>query len=349
MSTWRTILLTEKEADVVVRLMRRCFEEYVAKYNKRKYPPGIYQDLLKSFCLVSQVSPGDIRTAILWKFGHLGKKRIPSHHEQLILCLQRQWPALSPTLNGPIVEVFTNLKKALGGRDPFITTAFLAHLLRPREVPIIDQHNFRAMNHYCAAVRAGWRLTSKPRTYEDVAMLSSFLSDVKSRWAAADQATVPDERRLDLFLMMYGKALKVHKPPPARVSTKARPHGPQTRSPSDPGTRIRLPFGGSERCFDANALVRQVIGSGSNHILQGQINCGLSAHRKPRSLDVWLRRNFAANPDIKQAVNEVVNQLVATGLFEEGTFLCPDSGRMCKGIRLVSNIKHDRLIVSEPI
>ena len=39
-------------------------------------------------------------------------------------------------------------------------------------------------------------------------------------------------------------------------------------------------------------------------------------------------------PDTKQAVNEVIQQLVATGDFEEGCFLCPDSGRMCKGIRL---------------
>jgi len=336
----RTILLTEEEADVVVELMRQCFEEHVAKYNEQKYPPRIYEDLRRVFGLVSQVSVGDIRTAVLWKFGHLGKKRIPRHHERLIWSLQRQWPALCPSLSGPTVEVFTNLKNAIGGRDPFITSAFFVHLLRPREVPIIDQHNFRAMNHYCATVRAGWRLKSKPRTYEDLATLSSFLSDVRSRWAAVDQSTVPDERRLDRFLMMYGKALKAHKPPPPRVPPKPPPHGrSETRNPNDSGTRIRLPFGGSKHYFDANDLVRHLIESGRNHIIQGQTNCGLSAHRKPHSLDIWLRRNFADNPDTKQAVNEVVNQLVSTGLFEEGTFLCPDSGRMCKGIQLVSNVR----------
>lgn len=336
--TGRAILLTEEEADVVVALMRQCFEEHVAKYNEKKYSPAIYEDLRRAFGLVRQVSDCNIRKAVLWKFGHLGKKRIPRHHEQLISNLQRQWPALCSTLTGPIVEVFTNLKNAIGGRDRFITTAFFLHLLKPSEVPIIDQHNFRAMNHYCGTVRPGWRLKSKPRTYEDLATLSSFMSDIRFRWASIDKSTAPDERKLDKFLMMYGKALK------ASTRPRVPPRPPQhcrleNGNVNDSATRIRLPFGGKRQYFDANNLVRYLIESGRNHIIQGQVNCRLSAHPKPNSLDVWLRRNFADNSDVKQAVNEVMSQLVSTGLFEEGTFLCPDSARMCKGIRLVHNTK----------
>jgi len=104
-------------------------------------------------------------------------------------------------------------------------------------------------------------------------------------------------------------------------------------------TSITLPFGGSEAKFDVVKLVEHIKDSGRDYIIQGQINCALSVHRKPRSLDVWLRRNFAANHDAKQAVNDVIDQLVSTGLFEVGQFRCPDSGRSCKGIKLVKKAR----------
>ena len=101
---------------------------------------------------------------------------------------------------------------------------------------------------------------------------------------------------------------------------------------------IRLPFGGPDAKFDVDRLVEHLKDSGREFIIQGQAHRALSVHPKPRSLDVWLRRNFASNPDIKQAVNEVIDQLVSTALFEKGQFVCPDSGRLCKGIKLVKGI-----------
>ena len=98
---------------------------------------------------------------------------------------------------------------------------------------------------------------------------------------------------------------------------------------------IPLPHGGPGAAFDAADLVRHVQSSGRDYIIQGQINCKLDDHRKPSSLDVWLRKNYAATPDTKQAVNQVVKALVETGLFKvERNLICPDSGRPCKGLRL---------------
>jgi len=74
---------------------------------------------------------------------------------------------------------------------------------------------------------------------------------------------------------------------------------------------------------------------GKHYIIQGQTNCSRAEHPKPNSLDCWLRDNYAQIPDTKQAVNEVIDGLVNTGEFEEGGFICPDSGRMCKGIKIV--------------
>ncbi len=98
--------------------------------------------------------------------------------------------------------------------------------------------------------------------------------------------------------------------------------------------RIRLPFGGANASFEVGRLVEYLKASGREYVIQGQAPCSFATHRKKQSLDYWLRQNFAAHRDTKQAVTEVIEQLVETGLFEEGSFACPDSGQRRKGIRL---------------
>lgn len=95
---------------------------------------------------------------------------------------------------------------------------------------------------------------------------------------------------------------------------------------------IDLPQGGA---FDENLLIAHLRSSGRDFIIQAQQSHCLAAHTKPRSLDYWLRTNFAQNPDTKQAENEVLAALVRTGRFVvDDNLLCPDSGQRCKGIRL---------------
>ncbi len=96
---------------------------------------------------------------------------------------------------------------------------------------------------------------------------------------------------------------------------------------------INLPYGNNS--FDSDDLKRHIQGTGRNYIIQGQKACNRAEHPKLNSLDCWLRDNYAQNPDTKQAVNEVIKDLVNTGGFEEGNFICPDSGIMCKGIKIV--------------
>lgn len=95
---------------------------------------------------------------------------------------------------------------------------------------------------------------------------------------------------------------------------------------------INLSCGGS---FNEQALVQHIRRSDRNYIIQGQTACARANHPKPDSLDYWLRR-FAHNPDTKQADNDVIDQLVAKGLFQKANNLCcPNSGRPCKGLVLV--------------
>jgi hypothetical protein len=103
------------------------------------------------------------------------------------------------------------------------------------------------------------------------------------------------------------------------------------------GEFIELPYGGAGTGFHGSELIDHIRSTGRDYIIQGQQHCALESHPKPHSLDVWLRKGFTYRKDTAQAVNQVVKALVATGRFEvDWQLLCPDSGRRCKGLRLLN-------------
>ncbi len=112
---------------------------------------------------------------------------------------------------------------------------------------------------------------------------------------------------------------------------------PPTRKIFDSnGALISLPYGGKGSAFSVDDLTRHISSSGRSYIIQGGVACSFASHPKHQSLDYWLRQNYADRKDTMQAVAEVIDALVATGKFEFDEKLdCPDSGRRCKGIRLV--------------
>ena len=98
---------------------------------------------------------------------------------------------------------------------------------------------------------------------------------------------------------------------------------------------IELPHGAPGDGFMISYLVTYLKESRKDYIIQGQANCRLADHPKPNSLDVWFRKHFTSRQDTKQATNNLVQEIIKTGLFKEGLFTCPDSGRKCKGIKLI--------------
>jgi len=109
---------------------------------------------------------------------------------------------------------------------------------------------------------------------------------------------------------------------------------------------INLPYGNNS--FDSNRLKEHIRRTGRDYIIQGQKICRRIDHPKPNSLDCWLRDNYASNPDTKQAVNEVISDLVNTGDFVKEDFHCPDSHRRCKGIRIAEGEKASSLFTGYP-
>ena len=95
----------------------------------------------------------------------------------------------------------------LSGRYTYVSSAFLVHLLFPAEMPIIDQHNFRAMNHLLKAVRPGWTHRQTPSNYADLINLQAFAQELLENWSSFGH-TAPCKRNLDKFLMAYGRFIK---------------------------------------------------------------------------------------------------------------------------------------------
>lgn len=97
--------------------------------------------------------------------------------------------------------------------------------------------------------------------------------------------------------------------------------------------QIALPHSPGDT-FDTDDLKKYILSLDSNCIIQGDIEDLLSRHKKPHGLDYWLRTH-SRNPDTKQAVNEVIDNLVKTREFKRGHFTCPDSGEEnVRGVRL---------------
>jgi hypothetical protein len=103
---------------------------------------------------------------------------------------------------------------------------------------------------------------------------------------------------------------------------------------------IELPHGGAGARFLVRELIDHIEQSGRPYIINGGVDCAFADHPKPSSLDYWCREKFAKNRDAKQATNEVIAQLMATGLFEQADRLrCPDSRDMCTGLRLKPRVE----------
>jgi len=77
-----------------------------------------------------------------------------------------------------------------------------------------------------------------------------------------------------------------------------------------------------------------------NFIIIGGVNDVFSEHKKPQSLDYWLRNNYTERKNTRQAVREVIGRLVASGFFEmRSGLVCPDTGRHCKGLVMTESNK----------
>ncbi|KHA80266.1 hypothetical protein NC77_02380 [Janthinobacterium lividum] len=86
--------------------------------------------------------------------------------------------------------------------------------------------------------------------------------------------------------------------------------------------------------FDEQELIDTIKASKRTYMVQGQRVVTLGNHPKKNSFDVWLRKRFPKKQNTKLADNYVIDALLKTGKFTATNDICPDSGRLCKAIRL---------------
>jgi hypothetical protein len=196
----KLLTLSQVEIQNIARAVHPLLEDVLSEYDYRKYSADIYLKSKESFASLQPTNQG-ISDAMLWKWGHWGKENFPTHHKALIAEIQLGWPLFvkSSECQNP-KNTFVWWQTYLKRSTTYITSAFITHLIHHKiSLPIIDQHNYRAMNNLIAAQRPYFEYKKKPSKWEDIENLKHFMGAVSGY---IDGISFSD---FDKFLMMYGR------------------------------------------------------------------------------------------------------------------------------------------------
>ncbi len=189
--------LERSELQKIEQEISPFWDNLIKKYDSKKYPEDAYGKMLQAFSSRTQNNV-EIENAMMWKWGHWGKDNYPSKQQALVSEIKRYWDDYVYTDFDKPQKTFEFWQSKLGKGSRYISVAFITHLVHPNEVPIIDQHNFRAFNHL---LQVSGRVSSskkKPNVWIDLGNLKLFMSSLS-------QHLSKEERQLDKFLMMYGR------------------------------------------------------------------------------------------------------------------------------------------------
>ena len=195
--------INQTEAKQIAGFIFSCFNQISKKYDFKKYPKCVYGRCKLKF---SALNPGnqDIHDALVWKYGHWEKSNFPKAHRKVIREVQNLWPQFIKTGNhhspeGTFQWWQSKIKRP---KTRYITVAFITHLIHHKSaIPIIDQHNFRAMNTLIAGVK-NHKYKKAPSSWQDILDLKFFMNKLLPHLNNVDVS------ELDRFLMMWGKIVK---------------------------------------------------------------------------------------------------------------------------------------------
>ena len=204
------LALTRAETAVIVRRIEPELAKFADDYDEDKYPPAKLAELRRVFAGAQEVTGSDIEAALVWKYGHTGKTNYPRRQHELAIRISKLWLA-NPIVHGaPPAAAFDRWMSSLGSTS-FITVCFLLHLANPKDLPILDQHNFRSVKRHLTDVRPGIVVRARPSRFEDLILVRDFSVAVRRDWNRHCESARPSADRLDHYLMMHGKSLKVRR------------------------------------------------------------------------------------------------------------------------------------------
>ncbi len=191
--------LTKNEATQIATQINPLFNQVLGQYDFGKYPAQTYTSCKVAFSTL-RANNNTISDALLWKWGHWGKVNYPQHHKDLIAEVSNLWGrfAASAATTNPR-DTFNWWHDHLGRNTTYITAAYITHLVHHTHLPIIDQHNFRAMNFLKSNVRQAYRHKKKPSNWSDIQNLKQFMDELLKELPGRSF------EELDRFLMMYGR------------------------------------------------------------------------------------------------------------------------------------------------
>lgn len=176
--------------------------QYVNDFDVKKYPLSLYEKFKNQFSRYDKKA--DIESALKWKYGNSQKINYPECHKNLIRKVKKAWIKYIH-----IEEVFRQDLTFCWwhnelGKTAYITAVWITHLIHhDAGFPIIDQHNFRAMQILKnIGKKDKKKLKKKPSNYRDIMGLEDFIAEIRTVFP--NESTM----KIDQFLMMYGKKNK---------------------------------------------------------------------------------------------------------------------------------------------
>ena len=193
-------IFSKSETKDIAEIMRSAhWEREAQKYDCVKYPPEQHQILIAKFSSLT-ADTDDFHDALVWKYGHTKKGNFPESHK----CIMKRTAALwKQYLKTDTIVPQMTFDFWRSNSVSFITAAFLTHLIHPEKIVIIDQHNFRSMNHHIKKVRTDWVGKKLPANWADLVKLTNFVHQVSRELKTSSN-------NLDRYLMVHGKFLKRH-------------------------------------------------------------------------------------------------------------------------------------------
>lgn len=199
--------ITQTDATQIATRIQPIFNQVLNEYDFGKYPATDYQRFKNSFSSFSATNI-DIQDSLIWKWGHWRKQNFPQHHRGLITQIQELWPQFIVSgYSNASARTFEWWRTQLANRTRYITVAYITHLVHHNEpLPIIDQHNFRAMNALIGYLHPERKAKKKPSNWNDIVSLKTFMLLLCN---AMPNRTFGE---LDRFLMMYGRHYAAWRP-----------------------------------------------------------------------------------------------------------------------------------------
>jgi hypothetical protein len=189
----------------VYKFIEKHLDTYVGSYNTYKYPKSTYKNAKSKFSNL-KLENELIKDALKWKWGYANHSQFPSAQVKLIKKIDSSWKKFIKSNSCKIpFESFmwweSESKKYKSSM--YITSAFITHLVHyKKNIPIIDQHNFRAYNYLLNNCRQNHKAKKCPSNWNDIISLQQYVLKIQSAFPNLSL------EEIDKFLMELGKELK---------------------------------------------------------------------------------------------------------------------------------------------